>query len=117
MRKRIAAGALALGAAFAASTGCSFVLVQGPPRGHEQLASFSCTRGNAVPLVDAAVAGTGLFVGGTLMAAGHANEWVAAYGVVGAGLAVEGLVFGVSSLVGFHRTAHCREALRAAPAR
>lgn len=117
MRTRFAIGTLALCAALAAAPGCSFVLVQGPPRGHEQMTSFSCTRGNAVPLVDAAVAGTGLFVGGTLMAAGHANEWVAAYGVVGAGLVVEGLVFGVSSLVGFHRTAHCREALRAARAR
>ncbi len=118
MRKRRTAGALALSAILATSGGCSFVLVQGPPRQHEQLASFSCTRSNAVPVLDAVLAGTSLFVGATLLAAtgGHTDTWLGPYAVVGTTFTLEGMVFGVSSLVGFRRTADCRTAHRAAPA-
>ncbi len=118
MRARLLAGTLALCATLASLPGCSFVLVQGPPRGRGQPASFSCTRSNAVPVVDAVLAGTSLFVGATLLAAtgGHTDTWIGPYAVVGTTFTLEGMVFGVSSLVGFRRTSDCREAQRAAPA-
>jgi len=108
---------LVLGAALAGSTGCSFVLVHGPPAGHDQLAAFSCTRSNAFPIVDAIAAGTGLFVGGTLLAGGTGNAWTAPYAVVGAGFALEGLLFGSSAVSGFVKTGRCRAALRELGAR
>ena len=40
-----------------ATTGCSFVFVNGPPRGHEEMAEFTCTESRAVPILDAVGAG------------------------------------------------------------
>ena len=111
MRHNSALCALALGAALTGSSGCSLVLVHGPPAGHESLAAFSCTRNNVAPIVDAVFAGTGLFVGATLMRAGS-SEWTVPYAVVGAGMALEGLVWAGSAAYGLHKTSRCREALR-----
>jgi len=110
---------LVLGAALAGTTGCSFVLVHGPPAGHDRLAAFSCTSSNALPILDAIAAGTGLFVGGTLLAAtsSDASGWVAPYVVVGAGFALDGLVYGTSAVSGFVKTSRCRAALRELGAR
>lgn len=119
MRTRFALGALALSTLLATTPGCSLVLVRGPSSGPEPLSGSSCTRSNAVPLLDAAFAGTSLFVGGALLAGtgGSTTSWVGSYTLVGAGFAVEGLVFGASSLVGLHRTSRCRAAQAAVPAR
>jgi hypothetical protein len=119
MRPRSALAALALSALLAGTPGCSILLVRGPSSGPEPTAGSSCTRSNAIPFLDAALAGTSLLVGGTLVATytGDAQGWTAPYAVVGAGFVVEGLVFGASSLVGFHRTGRCRAAQAAVPAR
>jgi hypothetical protein len=119
MRVRLSRRTLALSALLAATPGCSLLLVQGPPSGHGQMAAFSCTRSNAVPLLDAVVAGTSLLVGATLVAAnaGDTGGWTAPYAVVGGGFVLEGLGFGASALVGFHRTGRCRAAQRADGAR
>jgi hypothetical protein len=110
---------LLLGAAIAGAPGCSFVLVHGPPAGHERLAAFSCTRSDVLPILDAIAAGTGLFVGATLLGANtrDAGAWAAPYVVVGAGFALEGLLFGTSAVSGFVKTGHCRAALREQGAR
>ena len=42
-----------------ATGGCGLMLVQGPPAGHEQMESFSCTQGDAGPVVDLMLAGVG----------------------------------------------------------
>src|SRR5438046_10682656 len=34
-------------------TGCGFLLTNGPPTGHEQMDSFSCTEQDAGPILDA----------------------------------------------------------------
>jgi hypothetical protein len=83
------------------------------------MASFSCTRTNALPFLDAVLAGTSLLVGTTLVAgtAGDVEGWTAPYAVVGGGLVLEGVAWGASSLIGFHRTSRCREAQGAVPAR
>jgi hypothetical protein len=114
MRSRPALLALVLGTAMAGTPGCSFVLVHGPPAGHEQLATFSCTRSNALPVLDAIAAGTSLFVGAKLLSANtrDAADWAAPIVVVGAGFALEGLLFGTSAVSGFAKTGRCRAALR-----
>lgn len=117
MRPRPGLRSLVLGAALAGATGCSFVLVHGPPAGPERSAALSGTRSNAFPILDAIVAGTGLFVGGTLIAAGSGSAWTAPYAVVGAGFALEGLLFGTSAVTGFAKTSRCRAALRERGAR
>jgi hypothetical protein len=67
-----------------------------------------------VPIFDAIVAGTGLYVGAALLSANsrHADGWVAPYVVVGAGFALEGLLFGASAASGFVKASRCRAALR-----
>lgn len=119
MHHRSRYAALALSALLAGTSGCSILLVRGPATGPEPLAGASCTRGNGVPILDAVLAGTSLAVGVTLVAAGTADPegWTAPIAVVGGGFVVEALGFGASSLIGFHRTSRCREALGAVPAR
>ena len=115
MKIRTMAVAVALAALLPAATaGCGFLLVHGPPAAHESLTAFSCTRGNAGPFVDAALAGTALLAGAQLLAADRSDNggWTAPYVVVGAGLTLEGLVFGASAVAGFEKTSRCRRALR-----
>lgn len=111
---------LVLGAALAGgTTGCSFVLVHGPPAGHDQLAAFSCTRSNALPILDAIAAGTSMFLGAKLLSANtsDAADWAAPIVVVGAGFALEGLLYGTSAVSGVVKTSRCRAALRELDAR
>jgi hypothetical protein len=109
MKIRITVGALLLGAALAGVPGCSFLLVRGPSAGDQRTAPVSCTRSNAVPIVDAALGATAIAVGAQLLAAGTSG-WTGAYGVVGGGMLAEGAVFAASAIVGFHRTSRCRAA-------
>jgi hypothetical protein len=62
----------------------------------------------------ASAVSSALHAGVPLLAAGgrDAEGWTAAYRVVGAGFALEGLVFGSSAALGFRKTSRCREALR-----
>ncbi len=119
MRMRLTFGALALAAALGAAPGCSLVLVKGPPRGYQQMASFECTRHSAFPLFDAVMAGISLSVGATLISAGYADTdgFTRPIAVVGAGLAVEGIAWGASALIGLSRTSRCRAAQDAVPKR
>jgi hypothetical protein len=111
---RPACRACGVAVALAAAQGCSLLLVKGPSAGAAAPAASSCTRSNVAPFVDATLAGVALYTGGVLLAGGARSEgWAVGASVVGGGLVGEGLVFGVSSLIGFHRTARCR----AAPAR
>lgn|GEM_PF-4228444 len=84
------------------------MLVHGPPAGPERSAALSCTRSNAFPILDAIVAGTGLFVGRALIAGGSGSAWIAPYAVVGAGFSLEGLLFGTSAVTGFAKTSRLR---------
>jgi len=118
MEVRTALTAVALGAALAGTAGCSFVLVQGPPSGQQKLPSVTCTRGNAVPILDAAVAGVGLYSGMMLgILDERSSGWVVGAKAAGTAMLATGVVFGVSSIVGFTRTSHCRAAQREATQR
>ncbi len=119
MRSRFVLGALALSALLVGTPSCSVLLVRGPPSGPEPTAGSSCTRGNAIPILDAALAGTSLAIGIALVGAGTADTegWTAPIAVVGGGFVLEALGFGASSLIGFHRTSRCRAAQAAVPGR
>jgi len=112
-RTRLATLALAL-LLPAATAGCGFFLVHGPPAAPVTPTTFSCTRSNALPVLDALAAGTALLVGVPLLASGRGDEvgWTVPFQVAGAGFALEGLVFGASAALGFRKTSRCREALR-----
>jgi hypothetical protein len=87
------------------SSGCSFVVVHGPPRGHERMESFSCTRSYLAPLVD------GVFAFSFFMVAASSED-----DSFGPGAATGWPFFflhGSSSVVGFRRVSRCRAALEA----
>jgi len=78
-------------------TGCGLALSDGPPADHEQLTAFSCTTENLGPILDAVTVGTSL-VGAGLADAGPAPGLVSA------------VVYLVSAIVGFDKSARCRSA-------
>jgi len=89
-----------------ATSGCSFVFVEGPPARYLEMDSFTCTEGNAVPIVDA------LWGGGSAL--GAINAWIepttrdrTEVMLLGSGMA---LVATASAVVGFRRRAACRAA-------
>jgi len=89
-----------------AVSGCSFVFVEGPPARYLEMDSFTCTEGNAVPIVDA------LWGGGSAL--GAINAWIepttrdrTEIMLLGSGMA---LVATGSAVVGFRRRAACRAA-------
>jgi hypothetical protein len=55
-------------------SGCSYLLVNGPPSGHEGLDGFSCTESKVIPALDATVAGLGGVVLFTSLAAPNDSE-------------------------------------------
>ena len=57
----------------ASTTACGFIFSHGPPDGHEQMSSFSCTEGNAGPILD--IVWGGLNVIGALAAAGDPGAY------------------------------------------
>lgn len=97
--------ALALALCIAA-TGCSFVLVEGPPEGYREMESFTCTEGDAVPILDV------LWSAANGIAA--AQAWLEPTTpdrreimIFGSSMAVAS---GISAAVGFRRRTACRQA-------
>lgn len=89
-----------------ASTGCSFVLVDGPPEGYREMESFTCTEGDAIPILDV------LWAAANGIAA--AQAWLepttpdrGEIMIFGSSMAVAS---GISAAVGFRRRAACRRA-------
>jgi hypothetical protein len=99
------------------TTGCSLVMVKGPPRGHETMAEFTCTEGRTLPWIDA---GTAALLGGLTIAIAATPESEPASGSFTVGpdrsdamlwLSIPAVALGASSAIGFHRTGECRAAL------
>jgi len=90
-------------------TGCGLLLTNGPPTGHEQMDSFTCTEHDAGPILDAFGAGI------TVLAAASAvvePDWHDNSGrIVTVGLAW-GVVSGFSAANGFKKAKRCRAAYR-----
>lgn len=91
--------------------GCGLLRTQPPPTGHEHMTYFSCTEGNAGPIVDFVLAGLhGLSTASVVSNEGdsHAERRVDAF-MVTSGVIWTAL-FTTSGFVGLKKTARCREA-------
>lgn len=97
-------------------SGCSFLLVNGPPPEHAHMDYFSCTESNAVPTID----GVAAFLNGihTFLVVGNRDAYDDKYGLgmssqtlMGLGT-VATLGYGLSAWEGSIRTDNCRDAKR-----
>jgi hypothetical protein len=98
--------------------GCSFVFVEGPPRGHERMPYFDCSTGRALPVVDLLLAlGQGLATARAVDASDA--EWDESFGGDEPPLSREAAIATYGSLTvltlasgwyGFSRTTRCRDA-------
>lgn len=104
--------AMGLAVFWAASTGgCGFILVHGPPEGHERMEYFSCTESDAGPILDLAAAG--LNVLGAVLCAADPEAYEDSYYDSGACIALSlgwAVASGASAAVGFNKTKKCRAA-------
>ena len=90
-------------------TGCGFVLTQGPPSGHEQMAAFSCTESNAGPTLD--IAWAGLNVLGAVIAASDPSAYENSGQIVAVGVGW-GVFSSFAAASGFNKSKQCRRALQ-----
>ena len=88
-------------------TGCGFLLTNGPPTGHEQMDSFSCTEHDAGPILDAFGAGAAVLVAASAAAMPDLHDNSGR--IVTVGLAW-GVVSGLSAANGFKKAKRCRAA-------
>jgi len=93
-----------------ATSACGLLIVQAPPTGHEQLASFSCTQSNAGSVFDIVWGGLNV-LGAVAVSSSDVAEDVFEHPdrIAGVGLAW-GVLSGASAAVGFNKTRRCREA-------
>lgn len=110
----IATRLLATGLLALSLSGCGFLLTNGPPPGHEQLVSFSCTDDNAGPVLD--IVWGSLNVLGALAIASDRAAYDNPDLSIASGLAW-GLFSGFSAATGFKKTRDCRQALAQLAAR
>ena len=90
-------------------SGCSFVLVQGPPEGHESMAYFTCTDSREWPTYDLLQAGVAGLVSIAVILAGRsdASAWDPEDGL---GLIVISGLHGIAAKKGFEKVSACRQA-------
>jgi len=107
---RVRPAALPIGLALTLGA-CSVAFTHGPPPGHEKVPAFNCTTSNVGPILDIIV-GSAYLIGSVASAANEGDPYYAKSnqgvllltGVVGA------VVLGVTSAIGFEKTAKCRAA-------
>jgi len=92
-------------------SGCSVLLVNGPPSDHQNLQSFGCTQSNLVPAIDGALAGVGGILEVSAVAGGNSTESEA----VSQGIAtivgeILFVVNGISATTGLRKVGACRTA-------
>ncbi|HEV2671460.1 MAG TPA: Ig-like domain-containing protein [Gemmatimonadales bacterium] len=90
-------------------TGCGFIISKGPPTGHEQMLSFSCTESNAGPILD--IVWASLNVLGAVAAASDRSAYENPDQIVAVGLGW-GVVSSFSAASGFKKSKECRRALQ-----
>ena len=105
---------LLLGLLPVATGGCGFLLTQGPPTGHEQMTSFSCTEGTAGPVLD--IVWGGLNVLGAIAVASDPDSYENPGQIQAVGIGW-GVISGLSAANGFSKASRCRAALRQLSAR
>lgn len=98
--------------------GCSWLSVNGPPPGHEQIRYFDCTTENYASGLDAYLALSYVASGVVIAAAASEEREILAGHGVAIGSAVVGAgLHGLSAAYGYSTTKACREARSAAAAR
>lgn len=90
----------------AVTGGCSFMLVNGPPTGHQELASFTCTESRNLPTSDLGLAGWLVL---TRNWHGDTSE-PRAPGAKKATKLVVAVLYGLSAYTGFKLVNECRDA-------
>jgi hypothetical protein len=91
--------------------GCSMVLVHGPPSGHEDLGSFTCSEGVILPALDGGVAAASAVILATSASGSSSSESDAVSKGIGTLVGLGGLVlWGGSSIVGLNRVSNCKAA-------
>ena len=81
--------------------------MKGPPVGHEQMDYFTCTEGDAGPILD--IVWAGLNVAGAVVCAADPDSYENSGACVAVGLGW-GALSGTSAVVGFGKTKKCRDA-------
>ena len=84
------------------ASGCSFLFVEGPPPGHEQMRVVSCTDSKTLPLLDAIWAG----VNALELISDATDEGP---GVL-AGSAAGAVIWGIAASKGYEKVRKCRAA-------
>ncbi len=101
---------LALAVMLVAPTGgCGLLIVKGPPVGHEQMDYFTCTEGDAGPILD--LVWGGLNVVGALVCASDPDAYENSSACIIGGFGWAALS-GTSAAVGFGKTKKCRDAIQ-----
>ena len=90
-------------------SGCGFLISKGPPTGHEQMLSFSCTESNAGPTID--IVWAALNVLGAAAAASQPDAYDNAGQIVAVGIGW-GVVSSFSAASGYKKSKECRQALQ-----
>ena len=90
-------------------SGCGFLISKGPPTGHEQMLSFSCTESNAGPTID--IVWAALNVLGAAAAASQPDAYDNAGQIVAVGIGW-GVLSSFSAASGYKKSKECRQALQ-----
>jgi len=90
-------------------SGCGFLISKGPPTGHEQMLSFSCTESNAGPTID--IVWAALNVLGAAAAASEPDAYENAGQIVAVGIGW-GVLSSFSAASGYKKSKECRHALQ-----
>jgi hypothetical protein len=86
---------------------CGFIFSHAPPDGHERMEYFSCTEGNAGPIID--IIWGSLNVLGALVVASDPDAYDTPGATIASGL-VWGVLSGSAAGVGFNKSRKCRAA-------
>ena len=103
---------LAIGSALlpVVTGGCGFLFSHAPPEGHEQMDYFTCTEGDAGPIID--IVWAGLNVAGAAVIASDPDTYANADAAIVGGISW-GVISGAAAVVGFNKSKKCRAAKRA----
>jgi len=93
-----------------AASGCGWLLMHGPPTGHEQMEYIPCTESDAGPILD--IAWGVLNVLGAVAIASSPNEYESPDLAVASGLGW-GVISGFSAASGFKKVSACQRARQA----
>lgn len=90
-------------------TACGFLLTKGPPNDYESMNYFSCSEGKVGPTLDLIWAGLN-FAGAAVASSDNSSSSSLSTSQIRTIGVTEGLLWGVSGIVGYGKVSRCREA-------